>query len=184
MVDLSGFIQIHLLDENNTSPPPHDNSKEDHNSISLTAKMSSSNIDLADQDRDKRPSTKPLHIRKQSSQISIARTHQLKDKNPYKDHSSPPAAGLLKYPPRTSSFGMPFATNALAASPSQPEDEFIVPQSTVSEWTDEHVSDSARSSPSTVSDIKEMYMNSPNSEIMGNFVPVPESKHCLANSDA
>jgi hypothetical protein len=144
--------------------------------------MDHAKIEVA-QEYDQFVATKPLYIRKQSSQISIAQNQQLKDKNPYKEYSSNPV-----YPPRTSSIGMPHSSNGFLAIHGRPEDELTAPHSTPSEWTDEYVPasppDDTRSTGSTVSNIKDLYITSPSSEIMGNFVPISKSKHSVDDGDA
>jgi hypothetical protein len=185
---MEGFVNrhdqdptTHLFTQKHHNTPKQDNSTKSNNTVVSAAEMDHSTM-KSDQEYGQLPVTKSLYIRKQSSQSDIARNQELKDNNPYKEISR-----TSSFPPRTSSIGMPLSSSIFKGIDSERETKSTAPQSTTSEWTDEYVpegsADESRSTRSTISDIKEFYVSSPSSEIMGNFVPISKSKPAISSSD-
>jgi hypothetical protein len=123
---------------------------------------------------------KPLHVRKQSSHVQLARSQQhLNQNKTYQEHYKTPV-----YPPRTSptregvqSFDIPQDHATLAETPSGLNN---TTRSSLSSYRDRYISGISVEAPSTgvsttrstVSSYKESYLSDASPEIMGDFVPI------------
>lgn len=123
---------------------------------------------------------KPLHVRKQSSHVQLARSQQhLNENKTYQEHYKTPV-----YPPRTSSirevvqsFDIPQDHATLAEPPSG---LVSTTRSSLSSYRDRYISVTSPELPSTgvsttrstAASYKESYLSNASPEIMGDFVPI------------